>query len=122
MDAGVVVRASIVATAVVAAKVAKGIEVPSKRAIEPVRTDEGVSVKPRVPIPAGRVPSTVVAGELAIGFGEVFGAQAAPVIELVLGAVLVLVLHLLWQVIVESKLVVAFDADPLVGFARSGFS
>jgi hypothetical protein len=71
MDAAVVASTSIVATAVVAAivaKVAEGIEAPSKRAIERVRTHEGVSVKPRVPIPAGRVSGvSVVPREVGVG-------------------------------------------------------
>ena len=75
MDAAVVVGASIVATAVVAAivaKVAEGIEAPSKRAIERVRTYEGVSVEPRVPIPAGRVSGVgVVPREVGVGFRQV---------------------------------------------------
>src|SRR5271163_3500889 len=118
--ATVVVASSVIAIAE-AAIVAEGIESPAEGAVEGVRAYEGVSIVPWVPIPAGAVASGgIVPGEVGVGFRQVFGAQAAPVVELILVRVLIEVLRLHPGAVVEGKLMALFDRDPLIGSYLSG--
>ena len=91
------------------------IESPTKRTVEDsVARNERVRAKPRIPIPARAVPSKPVASasnvtrpKVYVGFREICGAQAAPVIQIARFISLLVEALRLRGLLVQSQLVAA---------------
>ncbi len=97
---------------------AEGVKAPSKRAREWSEAHVGIVKCPRIPVPAGTgVRTGVISCHLIVGFGHVFGAQTAPVVQVVLGIVFVEAGRLFIRQrlpIGQCQFVVFFDLPPLV--------
>src|SRR5271168_5576756 len=98
-----------------AVEVVGGVEAVAERAPEEaVAGQPGIAVRPTGPVPAGvevRDPG-VLFGEVDIGIAEILRAQAAPVVEVVFGFVLVEALRSGWFAC-EDEFMTSLDVDGL---------